>query len=74
MILAFACFKNFKIYQMDVKTTLLNGNLEEKVYIEQHEGFTLSENKDYVCKLKKSLYGLKQTPREWFSRLDHHIK
>jgi transposase InsO family protein len=74
MFLAFACFKNFKIYQMDVKSTFLNGNLEEEVYIEQPEGFILSENKDYVCKLKKALYGLKQAPRAWFSRLDNHLQ
>jgi hypothetical protein len=74
MFLAFACFKNFKIYQMDVKSTFLNGNLEEEVYIEQPEGFMLSENKDYVCKLKKALYGLKQAPRAWFSRLDNHLQ
>ena len=42
MFLAFTCFKNFKIYQMDVKSTFLNGNLEEEVYIEQPEGFILS--------------------------------
>jgi hypothetical protein len=41
ILLAFACFKNFKIYQMDVKSTFLNGNLEEEVYIEQPKGFML---------------------------------
>jgi hypothetical protein len=46
MFLAFACLKNFKIYQMDVKSTFLNGTLEEKVYIEQREGFILSKNQD----------------------------
>ena len=46
----------------------------EKVYIEQPEGFLLSENKDYVCKLKKALYGLKKAPRAWFSRLDSYLK
>jgi hypothetical protein len=45
---------------MDVKSSFLNGELEEEVYIEQPEGFQLSENTDYVCKLKKALYGLKQ--------------
>jgi hypothetical protein len=44
---------------MDVKSTFLDGNIEEEVYIEQPEGFILSKNKDYVCKLKKALYGLK---------------
>jgi hypothetical protein len=44
---------------MDVKSTFLNGELEEEVYIEQPEGFQLSENKDYVYRLKKSLYDLK---------------
>ena len=48
---------------MDVKSAFLNGKLEEEVYIEQPEGFLLSENKDYVCKLKKELYGLRQAPR-----------
>jgi hypothetical protein len=48
---------------MDVKSTFLNGELEEEVYIKQTEGFELSENIDYVCKLKKALHGLKQAPR-----------
>jgi hypothetical protein len=48
--------------------------LEEEVYIEQPEGFQLSENADYVCKLKKALYGLKQAPRAWYSRLDKYLQ
>ena len=59
---------------MDVKSSFLNGKLEEEVYIEQPDGFLLSKNKDYVCKLKKELYGLKQAPRAWFSRLDNYLK
>jgi hypothetical protein len=74
MFLAFSCHKDFKIYQMDVKSAFLNGNIEEEVYIEQPEGFQLSEDRDYVCKLKKSLYGLKQAPRAWYSRLDKHLQ
>ena len=73
LLLAYACSKNVKVYQMDVKSFFLNGELEEKVYIEQLEGFQLSENADYVCKLKKALYGLKQTPRAWYSRLDKYL-
>jgi hypothetical protein len=59
-LLAYACSKNVKVYQMDVKSSFLNGKLQEEVYIEQPEGFQLSKNADYVCKLKKALYGLKQ--------------
>jgi hypothetical protein len=55
---------------MDIKSVFLNGELEEEVYIEQPEGFQLSKNTYYVCKLKKALYGLKQAPRAWYSRLD----
>eukprot|EP00253_Pinus_taeda_P033042 PITA_33042 len=63
MLLAFACSKGFKIYQMDVKLAFMNGELKEEVYMEQPEGFDLTEGKDLVCKLKKELYGLKQAPR-----------
>ena len=66
---------------MDVKFAFLNGKLEEEVYIEQPEGFLLSDNNNNnnnnnnkVCKLKKALYGLKQAPREWFSRLESYLK
>ena len=52
-----------KVYQMDVKSTFLNGELEKEVYIEQPKGFPLTEEKDIVCRLKKALYHLKQAPR-----------
>jgi hypothetical protein len=58
---------------MDVKSTFLNGELEEEVYIEHPEGFLLSKKEDYVCKLKKTLYGLKKAPRAWYSRLDRYL-
>jgi hypothetical protein len=74
LLLAYACSKNIKVYQMDVKSTFLNGELEEEVYIEKPEGFQLSENADYVCKLKKALYNLKQAPRAWYSRLDKYLQ
>jgi hypothetical protein len=72
MFLAFPCYKNLKNYQMDVKSTFLNGNLEEEVYIEQPEGFQLSEDGDYVYKTKKPINGLKKSPRAWHSKLDKH--
>jgi hypothetical protein len=74
LLLDYACSKNIKVYHMDVKSTFLNGELEEEVYIEQPEGFQLSENAYYVCKLKKALYGLKQAPRAWYSRLDKYLQ
>ena len=71
MILAYASSKNIKVYQMDVKSAFLNGELEEEVYIEQPEGF--AEKEDYVCRLRKALYGLKQVPRAWYARLDKYL-
>ena len=58
---------------MDVKSTFLNGELEEEVYIEQPEGCPLRDDKDIVCKLRKALYGLKQAPRTQYARLDKHL-
>jgi hypothetical protein len=66
LLLAYACSKNIKMYQMDVKSSFPNGELEKEVYIEQPEGFKLSENTDYMCKLKKALCGLKHAPIAWY--------
>ncbi|GKE61676.1 retrovirus-related pol polyprotein from transposon TNT 1-94, partial [Tanacetum coccineum] len=57
--------KNMTIYQMDVKTAFLNGELKEEVYVSQPEGFVDQDNPSQVYKLKKALYGLKQAPRTW---------
>ena len=59
---------------MDDKSAFLNGDLSEKVYMEQPEGFKLFDKPDLVCKLKKNLYGLKQAPRAWYHRLDTYLK
>jgi hypothetical protein len=58
---------------MDVKSSFLNGGLEEEVYIKQPKRFQLSENADYVCKLMNADYGLKQAPRAWYSRQDKYL-
>ena len=58
---------------MDIKTTFLNGKIEEEVYIEQPEGFNTYDSKTYVCKLKKALDGLKQAPRARYERIDNHL-
>jgi hypothetical protein len=73
MFLAFCSYIKFKVYQMDFKSAFLNGNLEEEVYIEKTQGFKLNKG-DYVCKLKKSLYGIKQVPRAWYARLDSYLQ
>jgi hypothetical protein len=74
MFLAYACHKRLKAYQMDVKSAFLNGDLSEEVYMEQPEGFKLFDNPNLVCKLKKSLYGLKEAPRDWYHKLDTYLK
>eukprot|EP00253_Pinus_taeda_P027964 PITA_27964 len=66
MFLALSSFKKFKVFQMDVKSAFLNGDLEEEVYIEQPNGFILGNDPNLVCRLKKVLYGLKQAPRAWY--------
>ena len=63
MFLAYATNTKFKLYQTDVKSIFLNGELEEEVYIEKIEGFPLTNDKDMVCRLKNALYGLKKAPR-----------
>jgi hypothetical protein len=55
---------NLYVHQMDVKTTFFNNELDEKVYMEQLEGFVLPGNEHKIYKLIKSLYGLKQTPKQ----------
>ena len=55
---------------MDVKTTFLNGDLEEEIYMVQPEGCVISGQENKVCKLIKSLYGLKQTPKQWHEKFD----
>jgi hypothetical protein len=55
----------WKIHQMDMKRTFLNGEIEEEVYVEQPKGFQTHDRQSHVCRLKKALYGLKQSPRAW---------
>ena len=66
ILLAIASHLNFKLYQMDVKSTFLNKMLQEEEYVEQPKGFVDSHRLDSVYKLKRALYGLKQAPRVWY--------
>nr|GEW90910.1 hypothetical protein [Tanacetum cinerariifolium] len=61
------------IHQMDEKTTYLNANLEEEVYMKQLEGFVMLDNEHKVCKLVKSLYRLKQAPKQWHQKFDEVV-
>ena len=72
-IMALASIMNWDLHQMDVKTTFLNGVIEEEVYIEQPQGFEVEYRHTHVCKLKNSLYGLKQAPRAWYERIDSFL-
>ncbi|GJY38280.1 retrovirus-related pol polyprotein from transposon TNT 1-94 [Tanacetum coccineum] len=67
--LAFAAHMNMVVYQMDMKTAFLNGNLREEVYVSQPDGFVDKDKPNHVYKLKKALYGLKQAPRAWYDML-----
>jgi hypothetical protein len=73
-IIALAAKMKWKLHQMDVKTTFLNGVIKEEVYIEQLQGFEVEYKKTHVCKLKKSLYGLKQAPRACYGIIDSFLK
>eukprot|EP00253_Pinus_taeda_P024167 PITA_24167 len=73
IFLALSSFQKYKVFQMDVKSAFLNGDLEEEVYIEQLDGFILGNDPNLLCRLKKALYGLKQAPRAWYYHLDKYL-
>jgi hypothetical protein len=69
ILLAYATYHGFKLYQMDVKSAFLNEPIKEEVYVEQPPDFEDSEYPTHVYKLSKALYGLKQAPRAWYECL-----
>jgi hypothetical protein len=73
-MLAIVAYFDYEIWQMDVKTTFLNGNIEEELYMVQPEGFVDPKDANKVCKLQRSIYGLKQASRSWNLCFDEVIK
>ncbi|KAL5547467.1 hypothetical protein UlMin_002698 [Ulmus minor] len=73
ILLAFACYHDFVLFQMDVKSAFLNGFILEEVFVEQPPGFESFDFPNHVYKLKKALYGLKQAPRAWYDRLSKFL-
>ncbi|KAJ0600422.1 putative RNA-directed DNA polymerase [Helianthus annuus] len=73
IFLAYASFKKFKVYQMDVKSAFLHGVVEEEVYVEQPPGFEDPLHPDRVLLLNKALYGLHQAPRAWYETLSTYL-
>ena len=58
---------------MNLKTTLLNGNIDEMIYMVQPKKFMSEDSKNIVCKFKKSIYGLRKTSRQWYFKFDQEI-
>ncbi|GKA05727.1 putative ribonuclease H-like domain-containing protein [Tanacetum coccineum] len=73
LFLAYASFKDFVVYQMDVKNAFLYGKIEEEVYVCQPPGFEDPEFPDRVYKVEKALYGLHQAPRAWYETLSTYL-
>ncbi|GJW24671.1 retrotransposon protein, putative, ty1-copia subclass [Tanacetum coccineum] len=74
ILISIVAFYDYEIWQMDVKTAFLNGYLDEDIYMGQPEGFVDPKHPRKVCKLQRSIYGLKQASRSWNKRFDEEIK
>ena len=73
-VVGLAVRNGLRLHQLDVTTAFLNGKLEEVVYMQQPEGFIADGQEHLVCRLKRSIYGLKQSPRCWNSTIDGYLK
>ena len=74
ILLSIASHYDYEIWQMDVKTTFLNGSLDESIFMRQPDGFIEKGKEHMLCKLKRSIYGLKQASRAWNTCFDNAVK
>ena len=72
--MALVAYYDLKLHQMDVKTAFLNGELDQNVYMAQPKGFVVKGKERMGCRLKKSIYGLKQASRQWYLKFDTTVK
>ena len=73
IIMTFVAHYDLELHQKDVKNAFLNGNIDETIYMVQPENFESNNSKQLVCKLKKSIYGLKQASWQWYQKFDQVI-
>lgn len=73
LLLALAAKNSWEVHHLDVKTTFLNGDIKEEVYVTQPEGFIKEGQENLVYKLTKALYGLRQAPRAWYAKLNSYL-
>lgn len=71
--ISLAAFKDWKLWQLDVKNALFYSELDREVFMDQPQGFISIQYPDYVCRLKKALYGLKQAPRAWYGKIAQYL-
>lgn len=74
LFISLAAVHHWPLFQLDIKNAFLHGDLHEEVYMEQPPGFVAQGESDRVCRLRKSLYGLKQSPRAWFGKFSQAIE
>ena len=74
LLLSMATMRSWPFFQLDIKKVFLHGDLTEEVYMEQPSGFITQGESSLVCKLRRSLYGLKQSPQAWFSRFSSTVQ
>jgi hypothetical protein len=72
-LLSISASFDIEVEHMYVKTTFLHGDMEEEIYMKQPEGFVVKGKKELACKINKSLYGLKKSPRIWYQNFDTYI-